>query len=337
MNHEILKWLRCPSCHAPYLELHIFEPLSDSVVANGVLVCTACNMPYKIQDRIAEIIVREPAWYSLSDDFTNRFSKELRELNLGSARPDPARLVDEHKVGQAEIFDEIVHNYAGMTDSVFWQEIDRRVAKVWRPQLQRHSMILEIGCGNGRISRPLAVDGRVVVGVDISRGMLLEAIETAEASPTALYVMGDAENLPFQDEIFDACVIYGVLHHLASPPECIKEVSRVIRAGGELFALENNRSMFRGLFDQLVKMKKLWEEHPSDHYVMSTEEVKDWGAVAGMDITTETMVYLPPHAINPLGPSVAKKALQASERLLGALPYLRHHGGLLHIRGRRRS
>ncbi|MEX2586627.1 MAG: class I SAM-dependent methyltransferase [Actinomycetota bacterium] len=334
MRLELLKWLRCPSCHAGDLQVHVFEPDGESVVANGVLTCGACDMAYKIEDRIAELIVREPLWHTVGNPFTNRFAKELSEMDLG-ARPDPARLVDEHKVGQSEIFDEIVNFYEGMTDSVFWREVDRKVAGLWRPHLEKHSMILEVGCGNGRISRPLATENRVVVGVDISRGMLAKAIEDATDNESLFYVMGDAENLPFQDQIFDASLIYGVLHHLSEPADCLKEVARVMQIGGEFFALENNRSLFRGLFDLLVKMKKLWEEHPSEHYVMSAEEIKDWGAAAGMQLATETMVYLPPHFVNPLPAGGARTVLETSERLLGSLPLLRHHGGLLHIRGSR--
>lgn len=335
MRRELLKWLRCPSCYSTALELHVFEEAGESIVVNGVLVCTDCDMPYRIYNRLPEMLVQEPAWFTMTDEFSTRFQQELAELNLDRGRPDPAKLVDEHKTGQAEIFDEIVHNYSRMTDSVFWREVDRRIANLWRPKLQSASMVVEVGCGNGRISRPLATDGRVVVGVDISRGMLGRAIEASADNESAHYLMGDAENLPLQDELFDACLIYGVLHHLASPPDCIKEVSRVLLRGGSFFALENNRSMFRGLFDLLVRIKQLWEEHPSDHYVMSSDEVKDWGRAAGMSLNTDTMIYLPPHAVNPLGPSNAGKVLQLTDRVFGALPYVKHHGGLLHIRGQR--
>lgn len=340
MKQELLKWLRCPSCHAHNLDLRIFESAgNDSVVVNGVLSCAACGAAYKVEDKVAEMVVREPAWFTMEDDFTTRFAAELAELKASGPTLENEKAVDEHKKGQAEIFDEIVKTYEGMTDSHFWKAVDKYVDGLWGDDLRQHSMVLEVGCGNGRISRPLANDGTTVVGVDISRGMLRKAIADAEAAgnDNLFYVMGDVENLPFQDQAFDACVIYGVLHHLASPRDCLMEVGRVLEEGGRLYALENNRSIFRGAFDLLVKMKKLWEEHPSDHYVMSPEEVKSWGIAAGLDIATQTMVYLPPHFVNPLGRKGAERTIAVSERLLGSLPVLRHHGGLLYIRGTRLS
>jgi ubiquinone/menaquinone biosynthesis C-methylase UbiE/uncharacterized protein YbaR (Trm112 family) len=336
LRPELVKWLRCPSCHAHNLDLTVFESIGEgSVVTNGVLICETCRTPYKIEDRIAEMIVRDPPWITVKEDFTTRFGEELAELPPSSAEIDPAKAVDEHKKGQAEVFDQIVKIYEGMTDSHFWKAVDKHVDGLWGADLRQHPMVLEVGCGNGRISRPLATGRTVVVGVDISRGMLSKAIAEAEAqgNDNLFYVMGDVENLPFQEQIFDACVIYGVLHHLASPSECLKEVSRVLQSKGQIYALENNRSMFRGLFDLLVKMRKLWEEHPSDHYVMSPEEVKAWGRDAGLDINTQTMIYLPPHLVNPLGASGAERAIGWSERILGSLPILRRHGGLLYIRG----
>jgi ubiquinone/menaquinone biosynthesis C-methylase UbiE/uncharacterized protein YbaR (Trm112 family) len=338
MKQEVMKWLRCPSCHAHDLDLTVFETAGDpSVVSAGVLICEACRTSYKIEDQVAEVIVRDPAWFTVDDHFTRRFGAELKELDLPGATLDSQKAVDEHKKSQAEIFDEIVKVYEGMTESHFWRAVDKYVWGIWGSELQQHSMVLEVGCGNGRISRPLATGRTVVVGVDISRGMLRKAIQEARKhdTDTLFYVMGDAENLPFRDGIFNGCIIYGVLHHLGSPPDCLKEVSRVMEPGGQFYALENNRSIFRSLFDLLVKLKKLWEEHPSEHYIMGSDEVKSWGRDANMRIQTRTMIYLPPHFTNPLGARGAEIAIRVSEKVLGSLPFLKDHGGLLFIRGTR--
>lgn len=337
MKTELVKWLRCPACHGPDLDVTAFEVTDDGALAEGVLVCARCRTPYKVSDQVAEVIVREPPWFTVETEFTRRFAPRLAEMNLGDLEIDPRRAVDEHKKGQAEIFDEIVKIYEGMTESHFWKAVDKYVWGLWGNELSKHSMVLEVGCGNGRISRPLARDGAVVIGVDISRGMLRKAIEEARTAglETAFYVMGDAENLPLKDELFDGCVIYGVLHHLASPPDCLKEVSRVLEPGAQLYALENNRSIFRGLFDLLVKLKKLWEEHPSEHYVMSQAQVASWGRDARIRIRTRTMIYLPPHFTNPLGTRGAERAIRVTEKLLGRLPLLKDQGGLLFIRGTR--
>jgi ubiquinone/menaquinone biosynthesis C-methylase UbiE/uncharacterized protein YbaR (Trm112 family) len=334
LKQELIKWLRCPACHGPDLDLTVFTT-AEGAVSDGVLKCAGCRTPYKIEDQVAEIIVREPAWFTQDNDFTRRFADQLAELDLAGVELDSKQAVDEHKKGQAEIFDEIVKTYEGMTDSHFWKAVDKYVWNIWGAEMSQHKMMLEVGCGNGRISRPLAKDGTVVVGVDISRGMLRKAIDEAHklGNEDLFYVMGDAENLPFKDGLFDGCVIYGVLHHLASPPDCLKEVSRVMERAGQFYALENNKSIFRSLFDLLVKLKKLWEEHPSEHYIMSEQEVQSWGKAANMHIRTRTMIYMPPHFINPLGGRGAEITIKVTEKLLGNLPFLKDQGGLVFIRG----
>ena len=333
-----MKLLLCASCRSHDLSLTIFKSFEEGgVVADGVITCDACHTSYKVEDGLPELILRQPQCFTLDNEFTRRYATELADLSLTRPAPSTGREVDEHKIGQAAIFDEIVKIYEGMTESHFWRAVDRHVFGLWGEDLSRHSMLLEVGCGNGRISRPMATGNTTVVGVDISRGMLKKAIKTAEeeGNQSIHYLMGDAENMPLRSEIFDACLIYGVLHHLNSPPDCLKEVGRVLEPGGHFYALENNRSVFRWMFDVLVKVKKLWEEHASNHYVMSQAEVKAWGRNASLDLTTSTMVYLPPQLANPLGGKGAVLALRLTEKLFGSLPFFRNHGGLLYIRGTR--
>ncbi len=53
---------------------------------------------------------------------------------------------------------------------------------------------LEVGCGEGRVSRDLVARGHRVTGLDASPTLLRAA---AEADPAANYVQGRAEALPF--------------------------------------------------------------------------------------------------------------------------------------------
>src|SRR5437764_4768130 len=67
---------------------------------------------------------------------------------------------------------------------------------------------LDLGCGEGRVTRDLAARGHTVVAIDASPTLLELA---READPDGEYVLGDATAVPFEDASFDLVVSYNVL------------------------------------------------------------------------------------------------------------------------------
>ena len=103
------------------------------------------------------------------------------------------------------------------------------------------SLVLDIGCGHGRHTRPLAMTGQSVVGMDISRKLLLIGKKTTSSAQEfrAIEWLGaDMTRLPFADGTFDAALCIAVLHHLGSSDErllAVSEIRRVLRPGGKAF------------------------------------------------------------------------------------------------------
>lgn len=90
---------------------------------------------------------------------------------------------------------------------------------------------LEVGFGEGRVSRDLAARGHRVVGVDVSPTLARLA---AEADPSARCLLGDGAALPFRDEAFDLVVAYNSLMDVDDMPAVCAEVGRVLEPGGRL-------------------------------------------------------------------------------------------------------
>jgi SAM-dependent methyltransferase len=88
---------------------------------------------------------------------------------------------------------------------------------------------LEVGCGEGRVSRDLLAHGHRVTAVDASP-TLLEAAR--EADPKSEYVLADAAALPFSDETFDLVVAHNSLMDIEDMPGAVREAARVLRPGG---------------------------------------------------------------------------------------------------------
>jgi SAM-dependent methyltransferase len=92
-------------------------------------------------------------------------------------------------------------------------------------------LTLEIGCGEGRVSRDLRDRGHRVVAIDASPTLLRHAWE---ADPRGRYVMGDGMRLPFPDATFDLAVAYNSLMDMDDMPAAVAEAARVLTPGGRL-------------------------------------------------------------------------------------------------------
>ncbi len=95
--------------------------------------------------------------------------------------------------------------------------------------------VLEVGVGTGRISRPLMARGVRVLGVDIASAMmgtLRDQLGPEHIAPDLM--LGDATCLPLADGSVPAVLMVHILHLVASMPDAVAEVARVVRQGGVL-------------------------------------------------------------------------------------------------------
>ncbi len=90
---------------------------------------------------------------------------------------------------------------------------------------------IEVGCGEGRVSRDLASRGHNVFGIDASLTVIHYA---GEADAGGSYAVADAASLPFEDGSFDLAVAYNSLMDIDDMPAAVAETARVLRRGGHL-------------------------------------------------------------------------------------------------------
>src|ERR1022692_3907351 len=93
--------------------------------------------------------------------------------------------------------------------------------------------MLDVGCGEGRVSLHLRSLGHQVVGIDAAPTMVHLAA-AHEGRPPAL--LADAARLPFRDEAFDLAVAYLTLHDIDDMAGAVAEIGRVLAPGGRLCA-----------------------------------------------------------------------------------------------------
>ena len=115
----------------------------------------------------------------------------------------------------------------------------RLVSRIDAPATAR---ALDVATGTAGVAIALArTRPVVVVGLDQSAPMLTagrEAIERAALAPRLRLVLGQGEQLPFADGSFDAVTFTYLLRYVDDPSATVVELSRVLRPGGTLGALE---------------------------------------------------------------------------------------------------
>ena len=101
-----------------------------------------------------------------------------------------------------------------------------------------YDRVLDVGAGEGQISRLVAAGGSsVVVGVDPARAQMAEA---ARRGGGPVYLRSMASGLPFGDSSFDAVVACLVFEHIEAVDEALGEVARVLTDGGRFACFLNH-------------------------------------------------------------------------------------------------
>ena len=99
--------------------------------------------------------------------------------------------------------------------------------------------VLEVGCSTGYwVNLYLRQRAAFVVGVDIDRGDVRRAVESAARTPNdgarPSFLVASGESLPFMDDSFSLVYSMDVLEHVADPDFAALEISRVVKPGGRL-------------------------------------------------------------------------------------------------------
>ena len=119
--------------------------------------------------------------------------------------------------------------------------------------------MLDVATGTGDMAfmAEQILSPKAITGIDLSAGMLEVAIKRLSArkkeSATSIkFLKGDAENLPFENDSFDAATVTFGVRNFGDLHQGLKEMQRVLRPGAPIVVLEFTKPRifpFRQLFD----------------------------------------------------------------------------------------
>jgi len=333
MNIADKSFFCCLSCRRD-VELKVFETERNNAdnIKEGVFFCPACGTFYPISRGIPFFLDKSYYGEFKIEGFAKKWLEEFDFAGYKlPAGDDPNR----ENLKQASFFNDESHSYDdSVCNSVFWKANDWNTIRKWVDELPDDSVVLDLGCGSGRCTIPLAQKIKRVIGIDISFGLLQDAVLKSNASGVGniTYILADAENLPLKKETFSAVISFGCLHHVDDPERVILNVAKILKAKGLFCALENNASPLRPAFDLLMKLYKLWDEEAGRNPVFKRRLLEDMLKNSGMRPEICTSAFLPPHLFNMMGFETAKEALRITDEIFRHVPGIGDFGGQLVVR-----
>ena len=152
---------------------------------------------------------------------------------------------ENEKAGRVQgVFNSVASKYDVMNDVM-----SLGVHRIWKDMMmdwlapQAGQKLLDVAGGTGDIAfRFLDRSGFGHATVlDLTSSMLAEGRSRAEAKQMINeidWVVGDAMNLPFEDNVFDVFTISFGIRNVTRPQEALKEAYRVLKPGGRIMVLE---------------------------------------------------------------------------------------------------
>lgn len=142
--------------------------------------------------------------------------------------------------------------YDADDDPIAILRAERKVKNPWViERIKKHFKsqdikIADIACGGGFLSNDLGEIFSEVHALDASNSSV-ETAKKNDISQKVNYIVGDAYDLPYENDSFDVVCTMDFLEHIDDPERVIKECSRILKPGGLFFYQTFNRNLLAWL------------------------------------------------------------------------------------------
>lgn len=164
---------------------------------------------------------------------------------------------------------------------ILWRRRVARMVRRWKP-----SSVLDVATGTGDLALEIqdACPEAEVTGSDFCAEMLTHARQRGLSRT----LVADALDLPFADESFDVVTVAFGLRNMASYPEALAEMGRVLRPGGHLLILDFSlpegilRRPYRWYLHRILPKLAGWLTREADAYEYLGGSIEEFPMGEGM-------------------------------------------------------
>lgn len=212
---KIFQKFDCPACY------------SEEII-DGLLYCS-CGKAYPIHNAIPRLL---PATL-VDPGFYTKYSKELGlEISTRNWSADHTA----HRITRTKSTFDVEWTLFKYEDEVYGhtkedEESDFVKRTGFNVKGSENRLVLDVGCGIGRLIRSLAKYGVECVGVELSIGVD-SAYSESSSGGRIHFIQGDIADLPMKSRIFDYVYCKGVLQYTPDAKEIFGRLHRLSKTGG---------------------------------------------------------------------------------------------------------
>ena len=197
------------------------------------------------------------------------------------ARAGARATLSKRRADVATMFDDVAARYDLANDVLsLGQDRAWRRAVLEAVDARPGERVLDLAAGTGTSSEPFALAGATVLPTDLSIGMLRVG---KRRRPALAFVAGDALQLPYADEAFDAVTISFGLRNVEDTQAALAEMRRVTRPGGRLVVCEFSSptwAPFRRVYTKylmaaLPRIASVVSSNPAAYHYLA-ESIRAW-------------------------------------------------------------
>ena len=167
-------------------------------------------------------------------------------------------------------FDGVAKDWDELRKAMFSERV--RDFMVKESHVTPDSVVVDVGCGTGFLSKGFVGIAHQVIGVDSSEEMLTQARNNLYQAKNFETRLGTAETIPLEDGMADIVVGNMILHHCPNPLAAIKEMARVLKIGGKLLLTDLDKH----------EHEEVREEHKDLWLGFDREDLKKRFELAGL-------------------------------------------------------
>jgi arsenite methyltransferase len=216
-------------------------PLPESIKRNDALYCSCIGGAATIddlrqmlayagfekilitpKDESRELIRAWTPGMKIDELVVSAYLQAVRPLEGGERKPG----------GSREYFDELAQQWDSMRSAFFSHTVREKALAA--AEAKAGLIAADLGAGSGFITEELLRHGLRVVAVDQSERMLETMRQKFGTGAAVEYRTGESEHLPLENESVDYAFANMYLHHVAQPPEAIREMVRILKRDGKL-------------------------------------------------------------------------------------------------------